>query len=69
VKLGLVVGIVLAVINHGGVLVRGELTSRVTWKIGLTYLAPFVVATWGALAASRISSPIGTGDGASGVGR
>jgi len=58
VKIGIVVGTVLAVINHGGVLVRGDLTSGVAWKIALTYLVPFVVATWSALAASRISSGV-----------
>ncbi len=68
VKIGILVGSVLAVINHGGALVRGELTSGVAWKIALTYLVPFVVATWGALAASRISSPIGSGGRGSEVG-
>jgi hypothetical protein len=51
---------------HGRVLMHGELTSGVAWKIGLTYLVPFVVATWGALAASRIASPIGSGGRGSG---
>jgi hypothetical protein len=69
VKTGIVVGTVLAAINHGGVLVRGELTSGVAWKIGLTYLVPFLVATWSALAASRIASPIESGARGSPLGR
>lgn len=69
VKIGIVVGTVLAVINHGGVLVRGELTSGVAWKIALTYLVPFVVATWSALAASRISSAVEAGGRGSSLGR
>ncbi len=63
VKIGILVGTVLAVINHGGVLMRGELTSGIALKIGLTYLVPFVVATWSALAASRMSSPVRTATG------
>jgi len=69
VKIGIVVGTVLAVINHGGVLVRGELTSDVAWKIGLTYLVPFVVASWSALAASRISSGVEASGRGSPLGR
>lgn len=68
VKIGILVGSVLAVINHGGALVRGELTSGVAWKIALTYLVPFVVATWGALAASRISSSVEAGGRGRGLG-
>ena len=68
VKIGVLVGTVLAVINHGGALARGEVTSAVAWKIALTYLVPFIVATWSALAASRISAPADARGRRSGLG-
>lgn len=40
----LIVGTVLTTINQGDRLLRGELDATVAWKIGLTFLVPFVVA-------------------------
>ncbi|MGH2819086.1 MAG: nitrate/nitrite transporter NrtS [Actinomycetota bacterium] len=41
----LVVGAILTVINQGDRLLRGEFDAAMGWKIGLTFLVPFVVAT------------------------
>jgi hypothetical protein len=49
----LVVGTILAAINQGPELAAGILPAALLWKIPLTYLVPFCVATWGALSNSR----------------
>jgi hypothetical protein len=49
----LVVGTVLVGINQGNVLLGGERPASLVWKIPLTYLVPFCVASWGALINSR----------------
>jgi len=50
----LVVGSVLVAINQGDVLLAGRWDMALVWKVPLTYLVPFVVATWGALLNSRV---------------
>ena len=50
----LIVGTVLVAINQGTVLVTGQFPSDLLWKMPLTYLVPFCVASWGALSNSRI---------------
>ncbi len=47
----LVVGTILNGINHGGALLRGQWPVA---QIVLTYCVPYVVATYGAVMASRI---------------
>jgi len=47
--IALVVGSVLVAINQGDGLVAGRWDMALLWKVPLTYLVPFVVATWGAL--------------------
>jgi len=49
----LVVGALLTVINQGDRLIRGELDATMAWQIGLTFLVPFVVATFSGAAAIR----------------
>lgn len=49
----LVVGTVLNAINQGPELWRGE--PVVMWKLALTYVVPFLVASYGAWAALRSS--------------
>ena len=46
-----VVGTVLMLINHGDVILRGELPSLI--KIPLTYCVPFCVTTWGSVLGKR----------------
>ena len=43
----LVVGSVLLLINHGDAVKAQEYPAL--WKVGLTYLVPFVVTIWGSL--------------------
>jgi len=49
----LVVGTILVGINQGPELLAGQFAPALTWKVPLTYLVPFCVATWGALVNSR----------------
>ena len=52
--IALVVGSVLVAINQGDTLVAGRWDLALLWKVPLTYLVPFIVATWGALVNSRV---------------
>ena len=52
--IALIVGTILVAINQGDVLLRAEWPRALWWKVPLTYLVPFVVATWGALVNSRL---------------
>ena len=48
-----VVGTALVVLNQGDVILSGMFPSQLLWKIPLTYVVPFLVASWGALVNSR----------------
>src|SRR5215468_1988175 len=54
VGIALVVGTVLAAINQGDALLSGRWDTPLAWKVPLTYLVPFLVATWGALVNTRV---------------
>lgn len=56
-KTALVMGTVLPLINHASALVVGRLTAMLAFKILLTFLVPYAVATYGAVTASRIEPP------------
>lgn len=45
----LVVGTILTALNQGDLLMTGNATGAMWWKIPLTYLVPFCVTVWGAL--------------------
>jgi len=49
-----VVGTVLVSVNQGDVLFSDRWPAALAWKIPLTYLVPFLVASWGALLAARV---------------
>ena len=49
-----VVGTLLLAINQGDLLLGAEWPDTLVWKVPLTYLVPFIVATWGALVNSRV---------------
>jgi len=49
-----IVGTVLLAINQGDVLLSARWPAALAWKVPLTYLVPFLVATWGALLNSRV---------------
>ena len=46
IKVGLIVGTILMAINHGDVILNGQIDSSAFWKISLTYLVPFCVSTY-----------------------
>ena len=48
-----IVGSVLALINHGDAIMIGLMTPDRWLRIGLTYLVPYVVATYGVVSAVR----------------
>ena len=54
IRVALVVGTILVGINQADVLLSGHVTALVAAKVGLTYLVPFSVSTYSALAANRL---------------
>ena len=55
-RVALIVGSVLFVINHLDEVLRGQATSAVWMKGAITYLVPFCVANLGVLIATRRQS-------------
>lgn len=53
VRVGLVVGTLLAVINHGDRLLSADVDINMLLKIILTYLVPFSVSTWASVQTAR----------------
>jgi hypothetical protein len=49
----LIVGAVLTAINQGNFIVEGDFQSAMAWKIPLTYMVPFTVATTGGILNAR----------------
>ena len=49
----LVVGSLLTALNQGDVLLRQGMAGALLWKVPLTFVVPFCVATYGALANAR----------------
>ena len=56
-KVALVVGTLLALINHGGALLRMSLTGENVAQILLTYLVPYCVATYSSVRAIQAHIP------------
>jgi hypothetical protein len=52
VRTALVVGTILAIINHGDSILKGESINY--FKILLTYCVPYCVTTWGAIHGKRV---------------
>ena len=52
-KVALIVGTLLAAINHGDRLLAANLDAEAVLKILLTYLVPFCVATWSAVQTAK----------------
>jgi hypothetical protein len=48
-RASLIVGTVLTALNQGDLLLTGDFPPALWWKVPLTYLVPFLVATYGAL--------------------
>lgn len=55
-KVALLVGTMLALINHSEKLITMSLSSQDLLKIVLTYLVPYGVSTWSAVAAIKSTS-------------
>ncbi len=53
-QVALVVGTILFAINQLDVVLAGDLTPFVAAKIGLTFLVPYSVSTYSALAVNRL---------------
>ena len=53
-RVALVVGVVLFVINQLDVVIRGEVTPLVIAKILLTFAVPYAVSTYSALQVNRV---------------
>ena len=52
-KVALIIGTILMVINHYDELINGTLTSTNIFQILVTYLVPFSVATYGSAMQAR----------------
>ena len=48
-----VVGSILLGLNQGDFILSGQFHAALVWKVPLTYLVPFSVATWGAVSNSK----------------
>lgn len=48
IKVAIIVGSVLGLINHSDAIFNGTLTSTNISQMGLTYMVPYLVATYGA---------------------
>lgn len=46
IKVALIVGTILGVINHGDTLISGSFDQLLLMKVVITYLVPFSVSTW-----------------------
>jgi hypothetical protein len=52
-KVSAIVGTILVAINQGDLILSGQLDASAVWKIPLTYLVPYCVATYGGVSAIR----------------
>jgi hypothetical protein len=50
----LVVGTLLTAINQGNVILQGDASLALAWKVPLTYAVPYCVATTGAILNARV---------------
>ena len=48
-----IVGSILAIINHGDALLSRSATAANYWKMGITYLVPYLVSTLSSVGAMR----------------
>ncbi len=52
-KASVIVGTLLLALNQGDFIISGEFYRAMIWKIPLTYLVPFCVASWGSVTNAR----------------
>ena len=53
IKIALVVGTILFLINQADIVLRGDATATTWLKVGLNYCVPFIVSNLGILAGKR----------------
>jgi hypothetical protein len=46
VKTALIVGVILAAINYGDVILRGQMTQSQIFRLALTFFVPYCVSTY-----------------------
>lgn len=56
VKTAIAVGVVLTLIDHGSAILSGRHNGTTALEIALTFFVPYVVATYGAIAVSRVDA-------------
>ena len=56
-RISLVVGTILAIINHGDRIMFGDISLEAAFKILLTYCVPYSVSTYSSVLAIRENSP------------
>lgn len=61
-KVAAIIGSILVAINQGDLLLTGKLDASAAWKIPLTYLVPYCVATYGGVAAIRANDKKQSGE-------
>ena len=52
--IALIVGTILTAINQGDVLLAGHWPLALAWKLPMTYVVPFIVASLGALGTGKV---------------
>lgn len=60
IKVTVLVGTILAFINHGEKIMSMSLSAEDTIRIALTYIVPYSVSTWSAVKAIRSSVSLNT---------
>lgn len=50
----IIVGTILLLLNQGDFILSGNFYKAMAWKIPLTYIVPFLVAIWSAVANSKV---------------
>ena len=56
-KVALLVGTVLSLVNQGSTIASGDATAATWVRVGVNYLVPFLVSSYGFLAARRRPAP------------
>jgi len=62
IRIAVVVGSILALINHGDALLSGQMTVAAWIKVVLTFVVPYCVSTFASVQAIRQHSERGSAD-------
>lgn len=60
IRIAIIVGTILALINHGEKILGMSLSGRDWFKVIISYLVPYVVSTWSAVGGIRENLSGGT---------